>query len=105
MAAPTRWNKGTVLLSPAVDCSGPKPSREETDIVSEWNDGAGDRNFIVELGVEYLLETCGEGEQGFTGTGTTDEGDELNVGIEQKIECHFLFFVARKDVPNAFGVV
>ena len=76
-------------------------SGEVSDVFSEGEDGASDEEFAVGLFFGGFLEACGECDEGFSGTGLAEEGDEFDVVVEEAVEGEVLFFVTGFDAPAA----
>ncbi len=74
---------------------------QETDIFADRHGHAGDDDFIVELGFQYLGQACCKCQQGFSGACLTQQGDEIAFWIHQQIERKILLAIARRDAPYA----
>src|SRR3569623_764136 len=78
---------------------------QKTDVFADRNGHAGHDDFGVDLLVEHLGQTGGQREQGLAGTGLAEQGDEVDLGIHQYVECIVLLAVARGDAPDVVLLV
>ena len=74
---------------------------KESDVLVAQDYGRARQDDLVE--VALLLEGGGQGEQGFTRTGTAGEGNELDLRIQAGVERELLLVIARSDAVGLAG--
>ena len=58
-------------------------ARQEADILTDRDGGAGHDNLAIELVIQSLGEAGGQGQQGLAGAGGAEQGDEIDVRVHQ----------------------
>ena len=78
-------------------------TREEPDVTAQGHDRPCREQFVEVLLLDHLLKSGGKSEQGLSGTGRSDQGDDLDVVVEKQIKRHGLLHVACDDSIDGFS--
>src|SRR3569833_1060037 len=78
---------------------------QETDVLAYRYGDASHDDFSVGFLVKHLGQTGGQREQGLSGAGLAEQGDEVDLGIHQYVEREVLLAVTRGDTPDVVLLV
>ena len=73
---------------------------QEADVLAYRHGDAGHDDLAVHLLFQTLRQRCRQGQQGLAGTGLTEQGNEIDVRVHQRIEGVVLLAIARHDAPD-----
>ena len=78
---------------------------QEADVFTHWHGDAGDDDFREILFFQRLRQCRGQRHQRLAAAGLAEQGDEVDVGIHQRVQCKILLTVTRGDAPDAVALV